>query len=233
MRLNDCFVTTLAFLTHFQSKPAGDISSVRAQLDELLTAATATAQDMGKVTSEVQDALFAVVALADEIMLSAPWAAATEWPRYLLQKRYFDVSNAGDAFFFKLEQLSPQSEAREVYFFCLGMGFAGRYGYDRNAKALADVKQTSLALLQRDAHAANQGTGLTPDMDKFMFPEGYSSPSNIETAAGASKPGRWGFRFSALTINMTLIPIGVLCILYAAYHVIIWQTTASLLLQVK
>ncbi len=232
MRLIDCFVTPLAFLAHFQSKPEGDVSSVRAQLDGLMLASVASAQDAGKLAAEVQDALFAVVALADEILLAASWSGAAEWPRYLLQKRHFDVSNAGDSFFAKLEQLGPHSEAREVYYFCLGMGFAGRYGYDRNAKALADVKQANLQLLQRDALNRNHGAVLTEDMQKFMFPEGYNRNMDVGDAARTNKAGRWGLRFAALPLNAVLIPNGVLCILYAAFHIILWQTTSGLLAQI-
>lgn len=234
MRLVDCFIPLLAFLRHFQVQPSGDIAPVRQQLDELLTDSLAAAQAAGKSPADTQEAMFAVVAWADEVLLAAPWSGGREWARHLLQKRHFDVSNAGDAFFSRLEQLnSQQAEVREVYIYCLSLGFAGRYGYDRNAKALADIKQSSLLLALRAIRSQREGTGLSSEMEKFMFPDGYALTSPDLAGKDALQASRWGWKFSALTINMLLIPLIVLCVLYGIYHLIIWQLVNALLVQIK
>ena len=234
MRLIDCFIPSLAFLRHFQSQPSGDLASVRSQLDSLLTEALGAAQVAGQNDFDSQEALFAVVAWADEVLLAAPWSGAQEWARHLLQKRHFGVSNAGDAFFSHLEQLDPQQiEVREVYIYCLSMGFAGRYGYDRNAKALADIKQSSLLEVLRAVRTQREGTGLSSEMEKFMFPDGYALGSATEADKDARQSSRWAWKFSALTINMLLIPLIVLCVLYGIYHLIIWQLVNALLVQLK
>ena len=234
MRLIDYFIPFLAFLRYFQSQPSGDLMSVRQQLDELLASARANALEADESDADVQDALFAVVALADEILLAAPWTGAGEWPRHLLQKRLFSVSNAGDAFFSRLEQLDPlRIQTREVYLYCLSMGFAGRYGYDRNAKALADIRQNSLALVSSAARAQRERSGLSAEMEKFMFPEGYSQASGTPAKASPGRAGKWGWRFSSLTVNALLVPLVVLCVLYGTFHIIIWQAVNTLLAQIK
>lgn len=234
MRLIDCFIPSLAFLRHFQSQPSGDMVSVRSQLDALLTEALGAAKLAGKGDVDAQEALFAVVAWTDEVLLSAPWSGAQEWVRHLLQKRHFGVSNAGDAFFSHLEQLGPQQiEVREVYIYCLSMGFAGRYGYDRNAKALADIKQSSLLLVLRAIRTQREGTGLSSEMEKFMFPDGYVLGNATEADKDTRQASRWGWKFSALTLNVLLIPLIVLCVLYGIYHLIIWQLVNAILVQLK
>ena len=234
MRVVDCFIPSLAFLRHFQSQPSGDIASIMRQLDELLTAALAAAQSADKSPADTQEALFAVVAWADEVLLATPWSGSREWARHLLQKRHFNVSNAGDAFFSRLEQLnSQQAEVREVYIYCLSLGFAGRYGYDRNAKALADIKQSSLLLALRAIRTQREGAGLSSEMEKFMFPDGYALTDPVQAGKDATQTSRWAWKFSALTLNMLLIPPIVVCVLYGIYHLIIWQLVNALLVQIK
>lgn len=234
MRLVDCFIPPLAFLRHFQSQPSGEIAPIKQQLDDLLTEALAAAQAAGKTPDDVQAALFAVVAWADEVLLAASWSGAREWARHLLQRRHFGVSNAGDAFFSRLEQLTAQqAEVREVYIYCLGLGFAGRYGYDRNAKALADIKQASLLTALGAVRTQREGAGLSSEMEKFMFPEGYALASAADASKEATPANRWGWKFSALTLNMLLIPLIVLCVLYGIYHLIIWQLVNAIVVQIK
>ncbi len=237
MRLIDCFIASLAFLRHFQIQPSGDIASVRSQLDALLTQALSAAQTAGKSDVDSQQALFAVAAWADEVLLAAPWSGARDWTRHLLQKRHFGVINAGDAFFLHLAQLGPQqTEAREVYVYCLSLGFAGRYGYDRNAEALADIKQSSLLQVLRVVRTQRNNVGLSDEMDKFMFPDAYvhnSTDKTDDTDKGARQAGRWGWMFSTLTLNLLLVPLIVLCVLYGVYHLIIWQMVNALLGQIK
>lgn len=234
MRLIDCFIPAMAFIRHFQSQPAGDIASVRPQLDSLLMQASDAARAAGVTDADVQNALFAVAAWMDEVLIVATWSGAREWARQLLQKRHFNVSNAGDAFFTRLELLRPeQTEVREVYVYCLSLGFAGRFGYDRNAKALADIKQANVLLVQRAVQTQRDGTGLSSEMAQFMFPDAYALNSAADASTQAQRAGRWRWKFSSLTLNALLIPLIVLCVLYGIYHVIIWQMVNALLVQIK
>jgi type VI secretion system protein ImpK len=227
VRLVDCFIPFMAFVRHFQGQPSGAAASVKEQLDGLLADARRKAQEAGIPEADTQNALFAVVAWADEILLAASWPGAEEWKRLLLQKRYFNVSSAGLEFFTRLEALgSHQLAIREVYFFCLSMGFAGRYGRDPNPKALEDIKQACLAQL------VQEGDGIYGDSGKVMFPQAYA---NL-TRSKDGKPqgdGRWRWRMSSLTLNVLLVPVIVLAVLYGIYHVIIWQTVNSIMAQVK
>ncbi|MBI2727067.1 MAG: DotU family type IV/VI secretion system protein [Polaromonas sp.] len=234
MHLIDCFIAPLAFLRQFQIQPSGDLASVRQQLDELIAQSRNAASDAGMSDTDTEDALFAVLAWADEVLLATPWAGAGEWARHLLQRRYFNVTNAGDAFFKRLEVLDArQMQVREVYFYCLSLGFAGRYGYDRNAKALSDVRQATLQPMLRDIRAQREGLGLTSEMEKLMFPDGYAHLHAAEGDAGSKPASRWDWKFSSLTFNVLLVPLIILAVLYGVYHIIIWQMVNSLMAQIK
>ena len=226
MRLVDCFIPSMAFVRHLQEQPSGSAASVKEQLDGLLTDARRKAHDSGISEVDIQSGLFAVAAWADEILLAAPWPGAEEWKRQLLQKRYFNVSSAGVEFFTRLEALGAQQLAvREVYFFCLSMGFSGRYGRDRNPKALDDIKQASLAQL------VQEGDGIYGESGKVMFPQAYAVSRSKDR--GQQTDGRWRWRMSSLTLNVLLVPLIVLVVLYGIYHVIIWQTVNTIMAQIK
>ena len=228
MRLVNCFIPFCARLQAFQrqtvSDPAsGDATAMTAQLDALIAEARRNAHDAGHLEADVEQALFAVAAWADEILIAANWSGAAHWQRSLLQRRYFNVSNAGIAFFERLENLGTQQLAvRVVYYLCLGMGFAGRYGYDRNQKALTDIKRANLTwLLQGD-------DGLPGEAGKLMFPDGYGAMSP-EPAAARKPTVRWHRRFSSLMLYAMLIPLAVLLVLYGIYHTTVWEMVNAIL----
>jgi type VI secretion system protein ImpK len=224
VRLVDFFIPFLASVRQFQQAPGGDVQSVDDSFNGLLADARRNALDAGWVAADIDAALFAVVAWADEILIGAQWSGAEHWQRRLLQKRYFNVTNAGVAFFTRLDELTAaQQQVREVYFMCLGMGFAGRYGYDRNQKALADIRQSCLNELLQD------GSALSADAGQLLFPDGYGvnlPPSNKK----ASKRGARSW--SSFSLSLFVLPLAVLLMLYGVYHVVIWQMVIPMLQQI-
>ena len=74
------------------------------------------------------DSLFAICAWIDEIMLCSTWADKDQWSKVLLQYSFFNTTKAGEDFFVKLEEISPNNtEMLEVYLYCLKLGFRGKY----------------------------------------------------------------------------------------------------------
>jgi type VI secretion system protein ImpK len=224
VRLVDFFIPFLASVRQFQQAPGGDVQSVDDGFNGLLADARRNALDAGWVAADIDAAMFAVVAWADEILIGAQWSGAEHWQRRLLQKRHFNVTNAGVAFFTRLDELSTtQQQVREVYFMCLGMGFAGRYGYDRNQKALADIRQSCLNELLQD------GSALSTDAGQLLFPDGYGvhlPPTNKKAAKRGARS------FSSFSLYMFVVPLAVLLMLYGVYHVVIWQMVIPMLQQI-
>lgn len=209
MALADYFIPLLASLREFQQAPRDDAAALGARIDALIQRARHAAAERGLAAADFDAALFPVVAWADEALLALDWAGARDWPRRLLQKRYFNLSTAGIEFFKRLEQLEREaSELKEVYFVCLCLGFQGRYSYDRDPKTLTDIRQQLLSALGADFSAA----------DGLLIPEGYRHDSPSPTR---QTKRRWSWRFSSLNAATIAIPLLALLTLYGVYHLII------------
>jgi len=114
---------------------------------------------------DVQDVTYAVVALADEVALSAGEPLASHWMTNLLQFRYFHENTAGDGFFTRLEQLRRDSRRRDAlraYTLCLLFGFQGKYRIRGGELELL----TLIESLQREAFPSSgpgeEGEPLSP-----------------------------------------------------------------------
>ena len=227
MKLIDCFIPFFALVRQFQLAPEGDAAALSARLDGLVVDARQRARDAGFSDADADEALFAAAAWADETLIAiSGWGSAADWQRYLLQRRYFSLTNAGVAFFERLNQLAPeQSAVREVYGLALGLGFAGRYGYDRNQKALTDIKRATLTALLEDDDA------LPGDGNLLMFPDGYGALLEQQPDTGkrsAQRPLVSRFTWGAL-----LAPLAMLLAMYGIYHFTIWRLVGSLLPQIS
>jgi type VI secretion system protein ImpK len=221
MKLVDCFVPFFALVRQFQLQPGGDAAELASRLDALIASARQQARTAGYADADAEEALFAAAAWADEVVQACSWAGAADWQRRLLQRRYFNVGNAGMAFFERLDKLtSEQLDVREVYGLALSLGFAGRYGYDRNQKALTDIKRANLDMLL--------GDGMAVDPDRPIFPDGYGA------APGGAPTGKQRARRRVSLLAMTLlIPLLVLVVLYGVYYAVIWQLVDAILPQIR
>jgi type VI secretion system protein ImpK len=225
VQLVDCFISLIAYVRHFQLSPHGNSSTFNTQIDRLIDAARNDALAAGFSDSDVENALFAVTAWIDEVVLLSEWEGATDWQRQLLQKRYFSVTNAGNSFFTRLDELAvEQLSVREIYYFCLAMGFVGRYGYDRNQTALAKLKNDNLLILLKNR---DNLSGAAKDL---LFPDGY--PDHPKRSAPVITSSSWRWQFSSLTKAALLIPALVLLTLFGIYYLIIWQLADSILKQI-
>ncbi len=80
------------------------------------------------VPEEAEQARFALVAFADEMLSVSDWSQREQWRKESLQVALYRTTKAGDEFYDHLLALRPeQNQAREVYYLCLALGFEGRY----------------------------------------------------------------------------------------------------------
>jgi type VI secretion system protein ImpK len=220
-RLVACFIPLLAQLRAFAGQTSGDAHTQAAELDLSIADARRVANDAGVSDADVDAALFAVAAWADETLIGASWPGAVQWQAHLLQRRYFNVNNAGVGFFTRLDALTPeQMPVRAVYYLCLAMGFGGRYAYDRNQKALSDIKRANLSMLL----AGQPRFGAEGDAP--LFPDGYAA---LPATAPASR-GRFSWltrRWSRRTVGFALIPTLLVLLLLGAFHIALTQSVQS------
>lgn len=87
-------------------------------------------EEQGIDSRDLDEIGFAVVSLADEVVLARGGSISYEWMREQLQLSLFGENTAGETFFVRLEQLRRDpSRARilGVYYLVLTLGFRGRY----------------------------------------------------------------------------------------------------------
>lgn len=100
------------------------------------------------------DALFAVCALLDEVVLDSQWKHRDEWAKSPLQKKYFDTRNAGTEFYQRLDQLnendSADQDVREIYLYALVEGFSGRYFETGEQSFKKEIIQANYVLISKD-----------------------------------------------------------------------------------
>jgi type VI secretion system protein ImpK len=100
----------------------------------------------------VQVSKFALASFADETVLTADFPLKVEWEKYPLQLEHFGEQLAGNKFFDKLESMLKQievtQEAVEVYYYCMLLGFKGRYAIYEKEKLLQTMQETANALVK-------------------------------------------------------------------------------------
>jgi len=92
----------------------------------------------------VQVAKFALAAFVDETVLTNNFPLKDEWEKNPLQLEYFGEQLAGNKFFDKLDgmikQIEQTQDAVEIYYYCMLLGFKGRYAIYEKDKLLAVCK---------------------------------------------------------------------------------------------
>jgi len=95
---------------------------------------------------------FALASFVDETVLTNNFPLRDEWEKYPLQLEYFGEQLAGNKFFDKLQamlkQIDVTADAVEIYYFCMLLGFKGRYGVYEQEKLLQIMQTTANALVK-------------------------------------------------------------------------------------
>jgi len=120
----------------------------------------------------VDNVRFAVVALLDETVLSVPGECRDHWLSQPLQLELFGEALAGEEFYRRLERILGDStgntDALEVYYLCLCLGFEGKYrlgGRDERARLIQRVAQ---ALRKRSDESDSTRSGHAQRGETFV-----------------------------------------------------------------
>jgi type VI secretion system protein ImpK len=129
---------TAAIRIQTGNQPLGDLDALFRRTKRAFDQITRQASDLEYSSAIEEDARFAVVAFFDEAVLTSADPQQHDWAHRRLQDAMFQVSNAGEKFFEKLERLlarpdSPElGDVLEVYAQCLLLGFEGMYAGPRH-----------------------------------------------------------------------------------------------------
>jgi type VI secretion system protein ImpK len=141
-----------------------DAEAFRTQMREALRQADQQARLRGYSAEDVNLAIFAVVALLDESILTTRNPVFAHWPRMPLQEELFGHHVAGEIFFQNLQALLGMKDSQEladlleIYYLCLLLGFAGRYG----AGGRAELRSLMQATGDKIRRIRQSSTALSP-----------------------------------------------------------------------
>jgi len=157
-------------------------------------------------------ARFAICAWTDEAILSSGWADKGKWRKEPLQQVYYQVTNAGESFFERLNALGPhQRDVREIYYLCLSMGFAGQYVNEGDEYMLDQLKLSNLKFL-----TGTRAGGPTLE-NSDIFPEAYLSDAPSDLSKGRKKFRR----FSVYTLAGICAPVVLYIVLFVIFRFVL------------
>jgi type VI secretion system protein ImpK len=191
-----------AYVGSFHGAPDARAISPAALRSELLGLLEAVRQDPDARVhppEEIDEACFALVAFADEMVLRTPWIGHDEWAREPLQLQLYRTNKAGDEFYEHLERMHPEMMgARLVYFLCLALGFEGQYaGHDADRRALM-ARQYELLRVA--------GQAIEPGGRDALVPPAYELDIEIEPARGR--------RLWPALLGVTVVTAGLYALLW-------------------
>lgn len=145
----DCFTPLIVYTLEFTQ----NAQDARYTIEKLATDYEQLIKEARETSALQEDAfeaaLFPVIAWVDEMILNSDHPERRVWRRQLLQKRFFDTSNAGYEFYERLQALKEgQSELRFLYLYCMFLGFKGRYYHEEDAERLEEIFSTQKGLLE-------------------------------------------------------------------------------------
>lgn len=147
--LLDCYLPVFRQVLDMIAEPASftEYTDARQACLLRLERAFQLASQLDISEEEKADAQFAVIAWVDETVLcsSLPWCE--HWQSELLQRKYLNITVAGERFFTSLAQLDPaHHQARRVFLFCLQNGFHGQYSAPDDDAPLQEIIAEQRAL---------------------------------------------------------------------------------------
>ncbi len=147
MYLVDCFIPAITYVieTFEGLTPERDLdySSFRQTVMHLLRDYESRKNEGAYSDEDFQNGLFAVAAFIDEQVMNSSWSQKSLWGAELLQRHFFNTTRGGVEFFSRLDALNPfnpvDRDIREVYFYCLALGFSGQYYRPGDKAHLAEM----------------------------------------------------------------------------------------------
>jgi type VI secretion system protein ImpK len=203
--LRQLFTDLIAFTLLFRessTERAWAPSELRDRLVALIEAQERRARAGEAAWDAYVEARFAVLAWVDEMILNSPWPGRGEWQHLMLA--YHGTLNAGKEFFERLERLPAGArDVREIYYYCLALGFEGKFALVESPRALRELRQTLYHQL-----VASSGGALPAD--SRLFPEAYRRPPAPAPAPGRSLVGLWLGLIAAVPIVLFVIYLSLL-----------------------
>lgn len=157
-----------------------------------------SAAQTGEFTrTHYQEALYAMVALADEIFLTLDWLGVKRWEHSLLESQFFHTQIAGELVFDKIEQMIANNDPMRVdlaviYLMVLGLGFKGKYHGEEDQGKIALYRQQLYALIYRHPPP------FYPTDQEHLIPDCYEHVLDSSAMQGLPEIRLWYYAFAAI-----------------------------------
>ena len=171
MRLIDCFMPLIVYVIHTvrhvrERQP--DFETVKNNIDQLLLQTSKFKERAHFSDQEYNFAHLSVCIWIDEALLNSAWEQKRLWQRELLQRRFFNITDGGQEFFQQLDKIGHEDrDVREVAYYCLTLGLAGRYVEKGDGAILDHLKTSNLKRLY------GSSAGEPTLENRLLFPEAY------------------------------------------------------------
>ncbi len=142
-----------------------DVAGLRISIIEEIKQFENKVKSQGVSSEQVQAARYALCTLIDETVLNTPWGSNSIWGTQSLLIFFHKESWGGEKFFLILKNCMQQPgthlELLELLYFCLCLGFEGRYRVeDYGLSKLEDIRENAYQIIQRQRGDAERALSL-------------------------------------------------------------------------
>ncbi len=159
--------------------------TLREELLRLLQQMVTRCRKAGVSDKQIAEARYAVVAFIDDRILRSNLTGRVAWMNQPLQLQLYNEFSAGENFFVRMRALieAGESQALEIYYLCLALGFVGAAGAAERSQPTIDRARGRLARLP-------PGAALSP----------HAVPTDHYSATTPRRPLVLGLMLSCLAI---------------------------------
>ncbi len=146
-----------------ESEDLGKPAALRKLIMHYIELFRKNCRTIGTTDGQINAAVYALVALLDETVMSVPGECRDYWLTKPIQLELFGDNLAGEGYFRKLEKLLEQpastKEVLEIYYLCLTIGFEGKFKLGNPEKRDQIIDNLARVLLKAGGRSS---TSLSP-----------------------------------------------------------------------
>lgn len=133
----------------------GDLAQLRERLASEIRLFERRALEASVPQDQVIGARYCLCTVLDETAMQTPWGSNGEWAQHSLLTRFHDETWGGEKYFQLLSRVAqnPQKhiDLLELMYFCIAMGFEGRFRIIENGRGQLDTLRQRLAAIIQTA----------------------------------------------------------------------------------
>ena len=154
----------------------------------MITFTSARTEASSFIDEDLGEALYAMCALADEILLNINWDGKKFWESHLLESAFFNTHISGELIFKRIDNLLLEGNAlfvdlAEIYLKMLALGFTGKYRGELIAKEIDNYRDKLYLFI-----TSSDSSAVINDMKLFDKEYNNVSMSTIQTFLPTRSP---------------------------------------------